>query len=77
MVDFFQARVDFTTCARRLIGSRIIESVAYSNQILMAPLYFNQYKKRIGLLDHSVIVINLMLAQSDPIRRRILYYAKK
>jgi len=27
--------------ARRLIGSRIIESVAYSNQILMAPLYFN------------------------------------
>jgi len=27
--------------ARRLIGSRIIESAAYSNQILMAPLYFN------------------------------------
>ncbi len=27
--------------ARRLIGSRIIESAAYSNQILMAPLYLN------------------------------------
>jgi hypothetical protein len=27
--------------ARRLIGSRIIESAAYCNQILLAPMYIN------------------------------------
>ncbi len=31
----------FKYSARRLIGSRLIESAAYCNQILMAPLYFS------------------------------------
>ena len=31
----------WTYSARRLIGSRIIESAAYSNQILLVPLYLN------------------------------------
>ena len=32
--------------ARRLIGSRIIESAAYCNRILLVPLYRNSTQKR-------------------------------
>ncbi len=36
----------FNYSARRLIGSRIIESAAYCNQKLLA--YLNQYTKHVG-----------------------------
>ena len=45
-----------------------MESAAYCNQTLLVP-----YDKNVGLLNHSVIVITFMLAQSDPIKRRTLY----
>ncbi len=53
--------------ARRLIGSRIIESAAYCNQKLLALLYLNRTQ------NTSVIVITFMLAESDSIKRRALY----
>ncbi len=36
--------------ARRLIGSRIIESAAYCNHILMAPLYLNSTQNTLPVL---------------------------
>jgi hypothetical protein len=50
---------------RRLIGSWIIESAIYCDQILLVPLYLNMFKKHIGLLNHSVTVMTFMSAQSD------------
>jgi hypothetical protein len=54
---------------RRLIGSRIIESAAYCNQIIGIPLAH----KKCRFFNHSVIVITFILAQSNPIKRRTLY----
>ncbi len=59
----------FQYSARRLIGSRIIESAAYCNKKLLAHLYLDSTQK----LNHSVIIITFMLAQSDSIKRRALY----
>ncbi len=54
--------------ARRLIGSPIIESAAYCNQKLLAHLYLNSTQ------NTSVNWINRLLAQSDSIKRRALFY---
>ncbi len=58
---------------RCLIRSLIIESAAYCNQILLIPLCTYIVHKKVGKLNHSVIVITFKLAQSDPIKRRTLY----
>ncbi len=39
---------DVNYSARRLIGSRIIESAAYCNQILTAQPLYQQYTKHVG-----------------------------
>ena len=56
---------------KRLIRSRIIESAAYCNQILM-PLILPQNYKTIWV-SWTVIVITVMLAQSDPVKRWTQY----
>ena len=53
--------------ARRLIGSRIIESAAYCHRILLVPLYLNSTQKR-----RWVDVVTFMLGHNDPIKWRIL-----
>ena len=63
-----------TYSAHRLIGSRIIESATYCNKILLYTIIPEQYRKYVGLLNHSVIVITFMLILSDSINRRTLYY---
>ena len=55
--------------ARRFIGSRIIESAAYCNHILLVLLNLNS-NKNIGLFKHLVIAITFMLVRSDPNKRR-------
>ena len=50
-----------------LIGSRMIKSAAYCYQIL--PIVSKQYTKTVRLAYHSVTVISLMLAQSEPNKR--------
>jgi hypothetical protein len=49
------------------MGSRLIESAAYCNQIWLTQLYINRAQ------NTSVIVIAYVSAQSDPIKRRTLY----
>jgi hypothetical protein len=57
--------------ARRLIGSRTIESAAYCNKKLLAHLiYILTVNKTRRLIESSVIVITFKLAQSDSIKRR-------
>ncbi len=57
------------------MGSRLIESAAYCNQIWLAQLYIKSAQNTsISLLNHSVIVIAYVSAQSDPIKRRTLYF---
>jgi hypothetical protein len=55
--------------AHRLIRSRIIESAAYCNQILQVLLQLNWAQKNVDYLNHSVIVITFMLAQSNPVKQ--------
>ena len=45
-------------------------STAYCNQILVVPLYLNSTQ---NTSVNGIIVITLMLDQSDPIERRTLY----
>ena len=71
---FLKFKFYFYYSACRLIGSRIIELAAYCYHILLVPLYLNSTQKTVGLFDHSVNVITFKLAQSDPIKRRILYF---
>jgi hypothetical protein len=40
-VEYMNFYLHFIYSARRLMGSRIIESHAYCNQMLLAPLYIN------------------------------------
>jgi hypothetical protein len=57
------------------MGSRIIESAAFYNQILLAQVYINRAQNTsVNLIIRLlVIVIALMSAQSDPIKRWALY----
>ncbi len=62
----------FQYIARRLIGSWIIESADYCNQILPALLYISNTQNT--SVNSIIIVITFMLAQSDPIKRWTLYF---
>ncbi len=41
---------------------------------MAGPVIYKQLTKHIGKLNHSVIVTAFVSAQSDPIKRRTLYF---
>ncbi len=54
------------------MGSRLIESTAYCNQILLAQLYINSAQnKSVNWIIR--LLITFVSAQSDPIKRQTLY----
>ncbi len=57
--------------------SRLVESAAYCNQILLAQLYVNKTQNMSVDLHHLVIVITFMLAKSDPIKRQAMWFQKQ
>ena len=70
-----------TTATSNLINypplNWITDTAAYCYLILLVPLYLNS-REMCRLLNHSVIVITFMLAESDLIKRqRTLYRYKK
>ena len=56
---------------RRLMGSQLMLSAAYC--ISKVPFTIHYYMKITGYCYHSVNGIRYGLAQSDPIKRRLLY----
>jgi hypothetical protein len=66
-----------------LNGSRIIGLIGYWDQfrqfyqVPFSKPALIHWKREFGLLDHLVIGITFSVAQSDPIKRRLLYNKNK
>jgi len=73
---FWKCLISANACdiysTRRLIVSRLMESAAYYNRILLGSHYTSTVHKIRQLIEVSIITF--VLAQSDPIKRRTLYW---